>query len=182
MIRLVALALGLALAPLSAAPAAAQGAVVSVDGWERQTGESGSVYFRCRAATCAAQSTISYRSQSVTRMPPVAEFRRRQEETNRRMVESSNGRLSRVEMIDVAEADQAGAKTLTAVKLLVASSGSNQYLATSLVLQGGRAFSIVSTAPNEAAARANLRTFIPVVLLQGNLTPAPAPAPAGRTP
>lgn len=180
MIRLFALALGLALAPLSAVPAAAQGATVSVDGWERQTAETGTVYFRCRAASCAAQSTISYRSQSVTRMPPVAEFRRRQEETNRRMVESSNGRLTRVEMIDVAEADQAGAKTLTAVKLLVASSGTNEYLATSLVLQGTRAFSVVSTAPTEAAARANLRTFIPVVMLQGNLTPAPAPA--GRTP
>ena len=176
MIRLFALALALILSPVPPAPASAQGAAVTIEGWDRQVADTGTVYFRCRAATCAAQSTVSYRSQSVTRMPSVAEFRRRQEETNRRMVETSNGRLSRVEMIDVAEADQAGAKTLTAVKLLVASAGANQYLATSLVLQGGRAFSIVSTAPSEAAARANLTTFIPVVLLQGGLTPPPAPA------
>jgi len=179
MIRKLVLTLAVALTLPLALPgqASAQGAAVSVDGWERQVAQTGTVFFRCRAAACTAQSTVSYRAQQVTRMPPVPAFRQRQEETNRRMVESSNGRLTRVDILDVAESERAGAKVMTAVKLLVSANGPNQYLATSLVIQGQKAFSIVSTAPTEAAARANLQTFIPIVLLQGDLTPPAAPAP-----
>ncbi|MDP3546499.1 MAG: hypothetical protein Q8S29_09995 [Phreatobacter sp.] len=177
MIRKLVLAFALVLPLALPGTAAAQGAAGSVAGWERQVAATGTVFFRCRAASCTAQSTVSYRPQQAGRMPSVAAFRQRQEETNRRMVEGSNGRLTRVDILDVAESERAGAKVLTAVKLLVAASGPNQYLATSLVMQGQKAFSIVSTAPTDAAARANLATFIPVVLLQGDLTPPPRRTP-----
>jgi len=177
MIRKLALALTLLLPLALPGPASAQGAGVTVDGWERQVAATGTVFFRCRAASCMAQSTVSYRPQQAGRMPALAAFRQRQEETNRRMVEGSNGRLTRVDILEVAESERAGAKVMTAVKLMVSASGPNQYLATSLVIQGQKAFSIVSTAPTDAAARANLATFIPIVLLQGDLTP-----PARRNP
>lgn len=179
MIRKLMLALALALPSALSGPVLAQdaAATVSVEGWERQVAPTGTVFFRCRAASCAAPSTVSYRPQTVGRLPPVAEFRRRQEEVNRRMVEQSNGRLSRVDLLDVAESERAGARMLTAVKLLVPVSGASQYMATSLVIQGERGVSIVSSAPTETAARANLATFIPIVLLQGQLAPPRAPAP-----
>lgn len=177
MFRKLVLTLALILPLAVSVQASAQGAEVSIDGWERQVAQTGTVFFRCRSASCTAQSTVSYRVQPAGRMPTVAAFRQRQEETNRRMVEGSNGRLTRVDILDVAESERAGAKVITAVKLLVAASGPNQYLATSLVMQGQKAFSIVSTAPTDAAARANLATFIPAVLLQGDLTP-----PARRNP
>ncbi len=148
---------------------------MSIAGWERQVASTGTVYYRCRAASCTVQSTVSYRTQPPGRMPSVAEFRQGQERVNQRMVESSNGRLSRVDMIEVAESERAGARVLTAVKLMVAASGPNQYLATALVMQGQKAFSIVSTAPTDAAARSNLATFIPVVLLQVQLQPQGTP-------
>ena len=177
MIRKLLLALSLVLPLAPAGPAAAQDATVTIDGWERQAASTGTVYFRCRSASCAAQSTVSYRPQTASRLPPLAEFRRRQEEVNRRMVEGSNGRLSRVDVLDVGESERAGAKVLTAVKLLVSVNGPSQYMASGLVMDGLRSFSIVSTASTEAAARANLATFIPIVLLQGQLAPRNAPAP-----
>ncbi len=177
MIRKLVLALALVLPLGLPGQASAQGAAVSVDGWERQVAATGTVFFRCRSASCTAQSTVSYRPQQAGRMPALAAFRQRQEETNRRMVEGSNGRLTRIDILEVAESERAGAKVMTAVKLMVSASGPNQYLATSLVIQGQKAFSIVSTAPTDAAARANLATFIPIVLLQGDLTP-----PARRNP
>lgn len=177
MIRKLVLAVALVLPLGLPGQASAQGAAVSVDGWERQVAATGTVFFRCRSASCTAQSTVSYRPQQAGRMPALAAFRQRQEETNRRMVEGSNGRLTRVDILEVAESERAGANVMTAVKLMVSASGPNQYLATSLVIQGQKAFSIVSTAPTDAAARANLATFIPIVLLQGDLTP-----PARRNP
>jgi len=176
MIRKLLLAFALLLPLALPGTASAQGAAISVDGWERQVAATGTVFFRCRSASCTAQSTVSYRPQQAGRMPSVAAFRQRQEETNRRMVEGSNGRLTRVDILDVTESERAGAKVLTAVKLLVSASGPNQYLATALVMQGQKAFSIVSTASTDAASRANLATFIPIVLLQADLTPPAAPA------
>jgi hypothetical protein len=175
MMRMFLLALSVILPPLVAAPASAQDSAVSIAGWERQVASTGTVYYRCRAASCTVQSTVSYRTQPPGRMPSVAEFRQGQERVNQRMVESSNGRLSRVDMIDVAESERVGAKLVTAVKLLVPANGPNQYLATALVVDGPRRFSIVSTAPNEAAARANLTTFVPVVMLQVQLQPQGTP-------
>jgi len=186
MIRRLVLAFGLAAASLGPAPLAfAQeapaAAVVTVDGWERQVAQTGTTFYRCKpGGTCAAGSTVSFRGQAAAPMPTVAVYRERQEGLNRRMVEQSNGRLSAVEIIEVAESTRGSAKVLTAVKALVAVSGPRQFLATSLVADGDRHFSIVSTAGTEAAARANVATFLPVLLAAPRSATMPPPAPAGQ--
>jgi uncharacterized membrane protein len=186
MIRRLVLALGLAAAslgpaPLAIAQEAAGGVVVNVEGWERQVAQTGTTFYRCKpGGTCAAGSTVSYRGQAAAPVPTVAVFRERQDGVNRRMVEQSNGRLSAVELIEVAESTRGSAKVLTAVKALVATSGPRQYLATSLVADGDRHFSIVSTAATEAAARANVATFLPVLLAAPRGATAPPPAQANR--
>lgn len=185
MIRRLVLALGLAAATLGPAPLAiaqeAAGVVVNVEGWERQVAQTGTTFYRCKpGGTCAAGSTVSYRGQAAAPVPTVAVFRERQEGVNRRMVEQSNGRLSAVEIIEVAESTRGSAKVLTAVKALVATSGPRQYLATSLVADGDRHFSIVSTAATEAAARANVATFLPALLAAPRGATAPPPAQTNR--
>lgn len=186
MIRRLVLAFGLAAAspgpaPLALAQEAPQAAVVTVDGWERQVAQTGTIFYRCKpGGTCAAGSTVSYRGQAVAPVPTVAVYRERQEGLNRRMVEQSNGRLSAVEIIEVAESTRGSAKVLTAVKALVAVNGPRQFLATSLVADGDRHLSIVSTAGTEAAARANIATFLPVLLAAPRSATTPPPAPAGQ--
>lgn len=186
MIRRLVLALGLTAAtlgpaPLAIAQEAASGVVVNVEGWERQVAQTGTTFYRCKpGGTCAAGSTVSYRGQAAAPVPTVAVFRERQEGVNRRMVEQSNGRLSAVEIIEVAESTRGSAKVLTAVKALVATSGPRQYLATSLVADGDRHFSIVSTAATEAAARANVATFLPALLAAPRGATAPPPAQTNR--
>ncbi len=186
MIRRLVFALGLAAVTLGPAPVvqaqeAASGVVVTVEGWERQVAQTGTTFYRCKpGGTCAAGSTVSYRGQAAAPVPTVAVFRERQEGVNRRMVEQSNGRLSAVEIIEVAESTRGSAKVLTAVKALVATSGPRQFLATSLVADGDRHFSIVSTAATEAAARANIATFLPALLAAPRGATTPPAAPAGQ--
>ena len=157
-------------------PAAAQlGAAVTIDGWERSTASTGTTYYRCRASTCAPNSTVSYRAQEPGRLPPLATFRAQHEAQNQRLIAASNGRITRIEMIETSEGENAGARLQTAVKVIESSDGRREYLATSLVADDARRFSIVSTAPSEAAARTNLQTFLPIVRLSGHLERAPAP-------
>lgn len=186
MIRRLVVALGLAAATLAPAPMlhaqeAPAAAVVNVEGWERQVAQTGTVFYRCKpGGSCAAGSTVSFRGQAAAPVPTVAVYRERQEGLNRRMVEHSNGRLSAVEIIEVAESTRGTAKVLTAVKALVAVNGPRQFLATSLVADGDRHFSIVSTAATEAASRANVATFLPALLAAPRSATAPPPAPAGQ--
>jgi hypothetical protein len=149
--------------------AAAQGVALDISGWQRRTASTGTIYYQCTASTCAPNSTVSYRQQGPALLGPIAAFRSQHEALNRRMVEASNGRLVKVEMIEVSEDERDGAHVHTAVKVIESADGRREYLATSSISDGQRHFSIVSTAPTEAAARAHLKTFVPVVMLTGQL-------------
>lgn len=171
--RMLPAALVLAVLSAVSPPVQAQdrppGIAASIDGWQRQVAETGTVYFHCRAATCPAGAAVSYRLQSDGPAPTLEAFRAHHEVLNRRMVEQSNGRLARIELIEVAQGREAGAEVLTAVKALESATGSRQFMASSMVSDGPRRFTMVSTAGTEADARTGLRMFLPVVLLQTQL-------------
>jgi len=162
----------LALAVLAALPAAPEaqdrpaGAAASIDGWQREVAETGTVYFHCRAATCPVGAAVSYRMQPGDRALTLEDFRTHHEVLNRRMVEQSGGRFVRVEMIEVAQSSEAGAQVLTAVKAVEEAAGDRQFMASSLVTDGPRRFTMVSTGRTEADARTGLRMFLPVVMMQ----------------
>jgi hypothetical protein len=172
---LSALAIALALAaPLGVAAARAQGAAIEVNGWERSTAATGTIYYRCGGATCTPGSTVSYRPQERVQFAPLAAFRAQHEVVNRRMIDASQGRIVRIETVDASESDAAGARSQTIVKMIEFTDGRREAMATGIVSDGTRHFSIVSTAPGHAAAQTNLQTFLPMVMLSGHLTGKPS--------
>ncbi|MBL8571103.1 MAG: hypothetical protein JNK84_18680 [Phreatobacter sp.] len=151
------------------APARAQGVAIEVSGWERSTAATGTIYYRCGGATCAPGSTVSYRPQERVQFASLAAFRAQHELVNQRMIAASQGRIARVETVDASENDTAGQRSQTVVKAIAFADGRREVMATSIVSDGTRHFSIVSTAPDHAAARANLQTFLPMVMLSGHI-------------
>lgn len=150
-------------------------AAASIDGWQRRVAETGTVFFQCRAASCPAGAAVSYRMQGTGPQMSLEVFRRHHEELGRRMVEQSQGQLARIELIEVSQSREEGAEILTAVRLVARAEGGDEFMASSVVVDDGRRFSMVSTARTEADARMGLRLFLPVVLLQTRLD-------AGRPP
>lgn len=165
MIRLVfVLALSLILGT-AAEPLRAQATAVDVNGWERSAAATGTIYYRCRVATCAAGSTVSYRAQQAVRFGPLSAFRAHHEQVNQRMIAASQGRVSRVETLEVQEGETAGARSQTIVKMIEFADGRREAMATGIFSDGTRHISVVSTAPTGEAARANLAAFVPVAML-----------------
>lgn len=179
MLRSVLPPLALVVAILAAPGVQAQdrpsAAAASIDGWQRRVAETGTVFFQCRAASCPAGAAVSYRMQGTGPQMSLEVFRRHHEELGRRMVEQSQGQLARIELIEVSQSREEGAEILTAVRLVARSEGAEEFMASSVVVDDGRRFSMVSTARTEADARMGLRLFLPVVLLQTRLD-------AGRPP
>jgi hypothetical protein len=173
---LSAFALSLAVV-LSAAPESvrAQGSAIEVSGWERSTASTGTIYYRCRAATCAAGATVSYRLQQTVQFAPIAAFRAHHETVNQRMIGASQGRIARIETLDASDGEMAGARTQTIVKVIEFTDGRREAMATGIVSDGTRHFSIVSTAPTDDVARTNMQAFLPMIMLSGHLGQTPAP-------
>lgn len=162
---------------VSGGAARAQGVAMSLDGWERSVAPTGTVFYRCTApASCGQGSVASYRQQPDGPLPSLAVFRAQNESMNRRMVEGSGGRVLRVDLVEIAESEVAGAKVQTAVKTISHADGRREYLATSVFSDGQRHYSLVSTATVESMARANLQVFLPVVMLAAQIGGKPAPA------
>lgn len=151
------------------APVRAQGVAIEVSGWERSTAATGTIYYRCGGATCAPGSTVSYRPQERVQFAPLAAFRAQHELVNQRMIAASQGRIARVETVDASENDAAGQRSQSVVKIIEFTDGRREAMATSIVSDGTRHFSIVSTAPSHAVAQTNLRTFLPMVMLSGHI-------------
>jgi hypothetical protein len=173
---LSAFAIGLALsAPLGVAGARAQGAAIEVNGWQRSTAATGTIYYRCGGTTCAPGSTVSYRPQERVQFAPLATFRAHHDTVNQRMIDASQGRIARIQSVDASESDSAGTRSQTIVKMIEFTDGRREAMATGIVSDGTRHFSIVSTAPDHAAAQTNLQTFLPMVMLSGHLNGKPAP-------
>jgi hypothetical protein len=169
-------ALSLAVA-LAAAPesARAQGSAIEVSGWERSTAATGTIYFRCRAPTCAAGATVSYRPQQTVQFGPLSAFRAHHEVVNQRMIGASQGRIARIETLAASEGEIAGARSQTIVKVIEFTDGRREAMATGIVSDGTRHFSIVSSAPTDDVARTNMQTFLPMIMLSGQLGGKPAP-------
>lgn len=163
------LAVVAAAAPAAPAQDRPSAAAASIDGWQRQVAETGTVFFHCRAASCPAGSTVSYRMQGTGQQMTMEAFRNHHEALGRRMVDQSQGRLTRVDLIEISQSREAGAEVLTAVRLVARAEGGEEFMASSVVVDEGRRFSIVSTARSEIDARTGLRMFLPVVLLQTRL-------------
>lgn len=155
--------------------ARSQGIAVTVDGWERSVASTGTTYYRCRVEACSANSAVSYRQQESAPLGPLATLRAQHDALNQRMVASSQGRVARVETIDAGEGEIAGAQQQTIVKTVEFSDGRREFMVVSLVSDGSRRFSIVSTAVSDAAARGNLRALLPMIMLSGHLGGQPAP-------
>lgn len=150
--------------------AKAQSTALEVSGWERSVATTGTTYYRCRASTCDATAAVSFRPQQLTQLGTLAALRAQHEDVNSRMIQAGQGRVSRVTTTDVSEGENAGARVQTLVKSIDFSDGRREFMAVAMALdEGQRVYSIVSTAPSEAAARANLTTFLPVILLSGRL-------------
>lgn len=161
---------------LSPVAAKAQPAAVDIDGWERSQATTGTIYYRCRAATCDPSATVSYRPQQLTRLGTLEALRAQHEDINARMIQASQGRLRRVVTLDAGEADNSGAQVQTLLKAMEFTDGRREVMAVAMVLdEGPRAYSVVSTAPTEAAARANLSLVLPVILLAGRIAAKPTP-------
>jgi predicted carbohydrate-binding protein with CBM5 and CBM33 domain len=143
---------------LASGPAGAQGSAIEVSGWERSTAATGTIYYRCRAATCAASSTVSYRPQQTVQFAPLTAFRAHHDVVNQRMIGASQGRIARIDTLDASEGDVSGARSQTGI-----------------VSDGTRHFSIVSTAPTDAVARTNMQTFLPMIMLSTHLGAPPVP-------
>ncbi|MGL4285875.1 MAG: hypothetical protein ACRCVA_05995 [Phreatobacter sp.] len=162
---------------LPGAAARAQGVAMSLDGWDRSVAPTGTVFYRCTApASCGQGSVASYRQQPNGPLPSLAVYRAQNESVDRRMVEGSGGRVLRVDLIEIAESEVAGAQVQTAIKAINHSDGRREYLATSVFSDGQRHYSLVSTALEERTARANLQAFLPVVMLAAQIGGKPAPA------
>lgn len=161
--------LALLLAALAAVPAAAQGVAVTPEGWQRNVAETGTVFYRCQAATCPANSVISYRQQRDGPPMPFDTFERSNALTNQRMVEQSNGALVAVDMIEIGQRRMGETLIYTAVKLLRRASGQNEVYIATLFFDAGRNYSVVSSAGSERDARANMDQFLPIVMLAAQL-------------
>lgn len=157
------------LAVMAASPLAAQGMAVTPDGWQRSVAETGTVYFRCAASSCPTGSTVSYRQQRDGPLMPFPDFQRFQAQSNQRMVEQSNGSLRSVEMIELAQRTQSEHQVFTAVKVLHRANGTDEYFVASVLSDGQRSYSVVSSASTERAARANMDLFLPIVMLIGKM-------------
>ena len=127
------------------------------------------MFFHCRAASCPAGAAVSYRMQGTGAQMTMEAFRNHHEMLGRRMVEQSQGRFTRVDLIEISQSREAGAEVLTAVRLVARAEGGDEFMASSVVVDEGRRFSIVSTARTEGDARTGLRMFLPVVLMQTRL-------------
>jgi predicted carbohydrate-binding protein with CBM5 and CBM33 domain len=160
---------------LASGPAGAQGSAIEVSGWERSTAATGTIYYRCRAATCAASSTVNYRPQQTVQFAPLTAFRAHHDVVNQRMIGASQGRIARIDTLDASEGDVSGARSQTIVKLIEFTDGRREAMATGIVSDGTRHFSIVSTAPTDAVARTNMQTFLPMIMLSTHLGAPPVP-------
>lgn len=150
-------------------PAFAQGIAVTPDGWQRTVAETGTVFYRCQAATCPAGSTVSYRQQRDGPLMPFADFQRFNVQTNQRMVEQSNGTVRSVEMIEIGQRTMAENQFYTAVKIIHRASGRDEFYVSTIFSDGRRHYSVVSSAGSERDARANMDQFLPIVMLASQM-------------
>ncbi|QCK88010.1 hypothetical protein E8L99_20760 [Phreatobacter aquaticus] len=157
--------LALLVVAFASLPALAQGIAVTPEGWQRNVAETGTVFYRCQAATCATNSVVSYRQQRDGPMMSFESFERSNALTNQRMVEQSNGNLRAVEVVEIGQRTVRDTTIFTTVKLIRRTNGSEQYYIATLFSDGRRSFSVVSSADRERDARANMDQFLPVVML-----------------
>ena len=161
---------GLALAEPGGWPAEAQGAAINVSGWQRSEAATGTIFYRCSVpGHCGLGSTVSYRRQADGPLPDLATFRAQNESADRALVERSDGRVARVDILETTEGRVAGASMQTAVKMIDYAGGQREYMVTQRVSDGTRSYSIVSTGGQEGATRANLQIFLPIVMLAGEI-------------
>jgi hypothetical protein len=161
-----------AVAPPAAQPAPAPapapvGSTFKVDGWKYQL-RPGDVHAYDCEKNCSPGSRVSYHLYPPDFNLTLAEFRDQQT----RAVAMLQERLppgSKIEIVRIDEEKVGDGRLLKSQRLTTLADGRKQHAISSFVFGGARPLSLISSADEEAAAKANFAQFLPLVTLVVNL-------------
>ena len=131
---------------------------LAVEGWQRQTGSDGVVYFRCASPVCASGSAVSTKAQPHRPALTLAEF----DAHHRGLAE----RASNTTRIRSAKASNPQERTISGVRVLQVDrevmwvEGTVTYTIEARLIGPDRSFSLVSDSPKAEWTKNNFEGFL----------------------
>jgi hypothetical protein len=159
-------------APATAQPAAAPapaltGSTFKVDGWKYQL-RPGDVHAYDCETNCNRGSRVSYRVYPPDFNLTLAEFRAQQAQAVT-MLQERLPPGSKIEIVRIDQEQVGDGRVLKSQRLTTLADGRKEHAISSFVFGGARPLSLISSASDEGAAKANFAQFLPLAMLVVNL-------------